>query len=222
MQEWFQAFLLGNSAILTNVCLLPLYPGLIAFLAGQVGAEKRKAPAPLLGLFVLAGVLSLMILVGFLLYILNRSFADLLSWLLPLIYVVVFALGLAMLLGFNPFYRLANRQSPIFNNPYLSAFSYGLMLGPMTLPCTGPIILSAFLVGAGSFNQLADGLSYFLFFGLGFGWPLVVLPLIALPLQRRSLGWLSQNHKLLSRISGLLLIAIAIFGFWTEILPQWR
>ena len=32
--QFLEAFALGNAAILTNVCVLPLYPGLIAFLAG--------------------------------------------------------------------------------------------------------------------------------------------------------------------------------------------
>jgi cytochrome c biogenesis protein CcdA len=34
MSAYLGAFLLGNAAILSNVCVLPLYPGLIAFLAG--------------------------------------------------------------------------------------------------------------------------------------------------------------------------------------------
>jgi len=34
MNELIGGFLAGNAAILTNACLLPLYPGLIAFLAG--------------------------------------------------------------------------------------------------------------------------------------------------------------------------------------------
>lgn len=29
-----QAFVLGNASILTNVCLLPLYPGMVAYLLG--------------------------------------------------------------------------------------------------------------------------------------------------------------------------------------------
>ena len=67
MNELFGAFLLGNAAILTNVCLLPLYPGLIAFLAGNAGNERTKRVTPWLGLMVLLGILSLMTGVGLLL-----------------------------------------------------------------------------------------------------------------------------------------------------------
>ncbi|MCA9835268.1 MAG: hypothetical protein KC422_00070 [Trueperaceae bacterium] len=220
MEHLLQGFLLGNGAILTNVCLLPLYPGLIAYLAGNAGSDKKQSASSWLGLMVLAGVLSMMILVGFLLYFLQKSFAGLLPWLLPLIYLVVIVLGVLMLLGKNPFNRLTTIQAPILKNPILTSYLYGLLLGPMTLPCTGPIILTAFLVGSGNASALATELSYFLAFGLGFGWPLVLLPFLAMPLQRRATGWLGRNYKLLTRISGILLLGIGLFGFWTEVIPN--
>lgn len=219
MSQLLEAFLLGNSAILTNVCLLPLYPGLLAFLAGNAENERSRRATGWLGLFVLAGVLSLMTLVGFLLYVLQQSFAAVLPLLLPVIYGVIIVLGGLMLAGYNPFARLATVGAPVFKNPYLTAYLYGLLLGPMTLPCTGPIIVSAFLLGAGSLTMLADGLLYFFVFGLGFGWPLVLLPLLALPLQRRGMTWLTSNYRLLTRLSGLLLVGIGVFGVWSELLP---
>ncbi len=217
MSELWQAFLLGNGAILTNVCLLPLYPGLIAFLAGSGPTSRYSA---WLGAFVLAGILSMMTLVGLLLYLVQASFHQLLPWFLPLTYTLVIALGLLMLFGFNPFMKLRTLQLPILKNPFATAFAYGLLLAPMTLPCTGPIILSAFLLGAGSLAVIGDGLLYFLAFGLGFGWPLVILPLLALPWQQRATRWLSHRHQLLSRAAGLILVGIGLFGFWTEILPN--
>ena len=220
MGALLSAFLLGNGAILTNVCMLPLYPGLIAFLAGNANNEGAKRATGWLGVLVLAGILTLMTFVGLLLFLLQRSFGAVLPWLLPVIYGVVIVLGLVMLAGKNPFNRLETVQTPLLKNPYLAAYVYGLLLGPMTLPCAGPVILSAFLVGAGSFAVLADGLVYFFFFGLGFGWPLVVLPLVALPLQRRSTDLLTRNYGLLTRISGVLLVGIGVFGVWTEVLPN--
>ena len=220
MNELFGAFLLGNAAILTNVCLLPLYPGLIAFLAGNAANERAKRATPWLGLLVLSGILSLMTVVGGLLYLLQAPFGGLLGWLLPLIYGAVIVLGVLMLFGVNPFARVAGVQTPIFKSPLASAYLYGVLLGPMTLPCTGPVVVSAFLLGAGSAAALTSSLLYFFAFGLGFGWPLVLLPFVALPLQRRGVGWLTQNHTLLTRVSGVLLLGIGVFGAVTELLPQ--
>lgn len=220
MSQLLEAFLLGNGAILTNVCLLPLYPGLIVFLASTASDERTRRASGWLGLLVLAGVLTLMILVGLALSLLRASFGGLLPWLLPAIYGAVLILGATMLLGVNPFSRLSGLNAPLVRNPVQSAYLYGLLLGPMTLPCTGPIVLGAFLVGAGSVTALADGLLYFLVFGLGFGWPLVLLPLLGLPLQRRATGWLTQHYRLLTRLSGILLLAIGTFGMVTEVVPN--
>ena len=220
MNELFGAFLLGNAAILTNVCLLPLYPGLIAFLAGNAGNERAKRVTPWLGLLVLLGILSLMTVVGGILYLLQAPFGGLLGWLLPLIYGAVIVLGALMLFGVNPFARVAGMQTPVVKSPLASAYLYGVLLGPMTLPCTGPVVVSAFLLGAGSAAALTSSLLYFFAFGLGFGWPLVLLPFVALPLQRRGVSWLTQNHTLLTRVSGVLLVGIGVFGVVTELLPQ--
>jgi cytochrome c-type biogenesis protein len=219
--ELLSAFGLGNAAILTNACLLPLYPGLIAFLAGNAENERSRRATAWLGLLVLAGILTMMLLVGWLLYLLNQSFGNALSILLPIIYGVVIVSGILLLLDRNPFTRLATARAPILRNPYLTAFVYGLMYGPMTLPCTGPIILSAFALGAGNAGELANGLLYFFAFGLGFGWPLVLLPLITMPVQRRLVRLLTHNHLVLMRVSGVLLIAVGVFGILTEVLSQY-
>ncbi|MEM8533611.1 MAG: cytochrome c biogenesis protein CcdA [Chloroflexota bacterium] len=220
MSELLEAFILGNGAILGNVCMLPLYPGLIAFLAGNANNERAANATGWLGALVLGGILSMMTLLGLVVFLLQQSFGALLPIVLPLIYGIVILLGVLMLIGRNPFAKLATTQAPMLQNPYATAYVYGLLLGPMTLPCTGPLIVSAFVLGTGSVASLADGLIYFFVFGLGFGWPLVLLPLLALPAQRRFTQWLSQRYTLLGQVSGVLLVGIGLFGIWTEVLPN--
>jgi cytochrome c-type biogenesis protein len=222
VSTYLGAFLLGNAAILGNVCVLPLYPGLIAFLAGNMQHGRLRRGGVLLGAAVLAGVLTTMIVLGFVLFTLGQSFSGILPWLLPAIYGIVIALGLSMLLGSNPFARLATVQAPLLSNPYAASFLYGGLLAPMTLPCTGPVIISAFVLGVGSAAALGESLLYFLAFGLGFGWPLIVLPVAAAPLQRGITRWLAGNAHALGRLAGALLLAIAAVGFWFDILPNLR
>lgn len=221
MSELLTAFSLGNAAILTNACMLPLYPGLIAFLAGNADDSRSRRATGWLGLLVLAGILTMMLIIGLVLYLLQQSFGVLLPYVLPLIYGIVIVFGVMTLLDRSPFARLATAQTPMLRNPYGMAYVYGLLFGPMTLPCTGPVITSAFLLGANDARALADGLIWFLAFGVGFGWPLVMLPLLALPLQRRLVGGLARYHQLLNRAAGILLIAVGVFGILTELLPQY-
>ena len=130
MNELLQAFLLGNAAILTNVCILPLYPGMIAFLAGTAHHTRGRKALRWLGLLVLAGVLSLMLAVGWLLYVFQASFSAVLPWLLPVIYAAVVILGALMLMGRSPFrsLTLSPSQDSVLRSPYLGAYMYGLLL----------------------------------------------------------------------------------------------
>jgi cytochrome c-type biogenesis protein len=226
MSNLLQGFLLGNAAILTNVCILPLYPGMIAYLAARSGTDAQGATSSgrWLGLAVFTGIVTLMLGVGALLFVLQGAFSTILPVLLPLIYATVLILGILMLLGRNPFARLATLNAPLLRNRFLGAFLYGMLLGPMTLPCAGPIVVTALLVGVGSAASLAGGIAYFLAFALGFGWPLILLPIVAFSFQRRFIHWTTANEKLLTRLSGVMLVAIAVAGFALEVLPNlaWR
>lgn len=222
MHQYLEAFLLGNAAILGNVCMLPLYPGLFAMIAGRAGTAEVSRSTKWLGAVVLAGVLTAMILLGLAFRTLRASFADVLPVALPVLYGLVLVLGIAMLVDRNPFARLATTEVPILRNPIATAYLYGLLLGPLTLPCTGPLIVSAFALGGiNGTSALVDGLAYFVAFGLGFGWPLIVLPLLAAPVQQRFTRLITRHHRAIGVASGLLLIGVAVIGLTTDILPNY-
>jgi len=221
MGELIAAFGLGNSAILTNICLLPLYPGLIAFLASSAELPDKSVRTAWLGTLVLLGVLSSMLMFGLVLYLLKQSITSLLVILLPISYLLIIFMGILTILGKNPFVKMSLMEAPILNNRYATAFIYGAFLAPMTLPCIGPLVVSTFALGFGSVSSLVDGLLFFLAFGLGFGWPLIVLSIIAQPLQRRFLGWITSHHHTINQMAGILLIVIGLIGIIFELLPQY-
>jgi cytochrome c-type biogenesis protein len=220
MSPFLEAFALGNAAILSNVCLLPLYPGLMVMLANRGDRPddgSHRFGDRLLGVAVLAGIVTFMIVLGFVLHQLQRSVASILDWVLPLAYGSVLVLGALLVAGRNPFARLSSTEAPLLRSPTASAYVYGMFLAPMTLPCTGPIIVSAFVLGGVSgTGALIDQVWYFVAFALGFGWPLVVLPFVALPLQRRFTRWLAAHHRAVAAVSGIVLVAVAAVGLVAE------
>jgi cytochrome c-type biogenesis protein len=217
--KFLSGFSLGAASILTNVCLLPLYPGMIAFLAGNANNPRARTATAWLGVLVLAGILTLMLTFGVVFFLIRREMSVIFPLLLPLIYLVVIGLGMLMLSGRNPFERLATVQTPLLRNPYMMAYVYGLLLAPMTLPCAGPVLTTGLVIAANN-GALGEQLAYFLGFGLGFGFPLVLLPLLAMPLQRYFVGFLTQNHIMIARVVGVLLVGIGLFGLY-EILPNY-
>ncbi len=94
-----------------------------------------------------------------------------LVYLLPLADLLILLLGILLLLDLNPFKTLPQIQLPVLRHPYGNAYVYGLLYGPIALPCSGPMVVSifalSFTVGE-AFNQLW----VFLWFGLGLGVPL--------------------------------------------------
>lgn len=221
MNEYLEAFALGNASILGNVCMLPLYPGLFVLLADRVEAGSSPRSIRWMGVIVLAGVITAMVAIGALLYALSRAFSDVLDVLLPVMYGLVAILGILMLLDRNPLARMRTAEAPIVSNASATAFIYGFAMAPLTVPCTGPLIISAFVLGGvRGTGALADGIAYFFVFALGFGWPLVLLPFLAAPAQRTVTRFLTRHHRAVTVVSGLLLLTVATIGWWVDIRPN--
>jgi cytochrome c-type biogenesis protein len=209
METLVATFLLGLGSA-ASPCLLPLYPGFVAYLAGTDADGPRRREAALLGLAVLAGLLTTMILVGLLLSFLALPIGDVLRWSVPIATVVLVVLGLVLLAGRNPFTRLATVRVPVVRNPLAQAFVYGVLVGPVALPCAGPFLVALLAISVG----LADGLSRvgsFVVYGLGFGLPLVALSAIDTARGRALSQVIARHHRAVLRAAGALLIATALY-----------
>lgn len=192
-------------------CIIPLYPGYLAYLSGASTDHLRKG-RHFLGFFVLAGVLTMMLILGLLIALLSISVGQALSVIIPIADLLLITLGILLLLDKNPFKALPQIKIPVLQNPYFNAFVYGLLYGPIALPCSGPLVVSIFaisLTAAETFSRL----NVFLWFGLGFGLPLLALSLISGSLQRTITRWLATHSRLINIIGGVLLIGIGVYDF---------
>jgi cytochrome c-type biogenesis protein len=209
METLAATFLLGVGTA-ASPCLLPLYPGFIAYVAGMNAGAPGRRDAALLGLAVLAGLLTTMILVGLLISLLAVPFGDVLRWSVPVATAILVLLGLVLLAGRNPFARLAGVRVPVVRNPLGQAYVYGLVVGPVALPCAGPFLVALLAISIG----LADGLSRvgsFVVYGLGFGLPLVALAAIGAARGQAVSRVITLHHQAVFRAAGALLIATAVY-----------
>lgn len=199
----------------TSPCVLPLYPGFLAYLTAQ-SSEDKPHTRYLLGFFVLAGVLSMMLLLGGIIALLSVSIGEALSIVIPISDLLILVLGILLLLDRNPFKKLPQLQVPILKNPYCRAFVYGLMYGPISLPCSGPLLVSIFAVSLNS-TEMFSRLATFLWFGLGFGIPLLGLSFLAGATARHITSWLAKHSRMINAIGGILLIGIAIYDIFQNL-----
>jgi cytochrome c-type biogenesis protein len=198
-------------------CLLPLYPGFIAYLGSNARALEGRTATSLLGTLVLLGVLTTMTIAGVILAVAAVPTSRLLAYAIPVVDGVLIVLGLLLLAGRNPFERLPGMGVPVVSNPYRQAYVYGLMLGPIALPCAGPFLVSLLGISLGAADAVGK-VGTFVVFGLGFGLPLVVLSLLAGVRGRQIARWIVVHHRGVEVVAGLLLIAVAI----VDIVDKWE
>lgn len=197
----------------TTPCVLPLYPGFLAYLSGSAATGSPFARPYLLGVFVLLGVLSMMLVLGAVIALLAVPIGSALAILLPLADVVILALGVALLLNRNPFMRLPQVRTPVLRNPPANAYVYGLLYGPVALPCSGPLVVSIFALSLTAV-EAAERTWVFLWFGLGLGLPLLVLSLLSGAYQRRLTRVFAVHGRAINAIAGVLLIGVATYDLW--------
>lgn len=193
----------------TSPCVLPLYPGFLAYLSGQTELEQGKGRY-FLGLFVLAGVLTMMLALGGLIALLAVPTGNILAYIIPLADLLILLLGVLLLLDPNPFKTLPQIQIPVLRHPFLNAYTYGLLYGPIALPCSGPLVVGIFALSLTAGEALSK-LWVFLWFGLGFGLPLFVLSLLSGALQRQLTVLFARHSRVVNIVGGLLLIGVAIY-----------
>lgn len=198
-------------------CLLPLYPGFVAYLASNSRALEGRRGTGLLGLIVLGGVLTMMTLIAIILVIVAVPTSRLLAVATPVIDGVLIILGVLLLAGRNPFERMPGASAPIVANPYGRAYLYGLFLGPIALPCAGPFLISLLGISLGVADA-AGKLGTFLLFGLGFGLPLVALSLLTGVRAQAVVRWIVLRHRGIEIVAGILLVVVAI----ADLVDKWE
>lgn len=211
LREVETGFVIGLFATVSP-CVLPLYPGFLAYVAVR-GADGARSPgARWLGLVVLGGVLTTMLALGALMALLAVSTGSVLRFVTPLADVVVIALGLALLLGWDLFARMSSFRigTRATGGPLRSAYIYGLLYGPIALPCAAPLVIALFGLGL-SAESTVEVLAFFLAFGLGFGLPLLVISFLAAARQVQLVRLVTRHHAVVSRLAGALLIVVGAY-----------
>jgi cytochrome c-type biogenesis protein len=198
----------------TSPCILPLYPGYLVYLsATHSGAQGRGRY--FLGFFVLGGVLTMMLLLGVAIAALSLSVGRALLFIIPAADLLLVSLGVLLLLGKNPFKSLPQMKVPVIRNRFVNAFIYGLLYGPIALPCSGPLIVGIFAISLTAVEAFSK-LNLFFWFGIGFGLPLLALSLMSGAAQRTITRWFAQHARLVNLAGGLLLIGIGLYDFWVN------
>jgi len=200
----------------TSPCVFPLYPGYLAYISAS--RENKDGPVSgryFLGFFVLFGVLAMMLVLGALIAALAVSIGSALSIGVPLADLILIFLGILLIVDKNPFKSIPQIKVPVLKHPFANAFVYGLLYGPIALPCSGPLVVSIFAISLQSGAFLAR-LGTFLWFGLGFGLPLLLLSFLGGALQRPITRFFARHSRWVNLVSGLIILGLGLYDLYVN------
>jgi cytochrome c-type biogenesis protein len=202
------SYTLGLATPLSAVCVIPLYPGFLAFLANQ---DEDAPSIAVLGGLVALGVIVFMTAVGVLFTtLLEVSLTAVVETVSPPAFALLAVLGVVLLLDLHPQSRLPTVEPPGTRYPSLSAFVYGAFFGAIVLPCN-PGFISVFFARAFLFGDPLSSLANFGVFGVGMATPLLALAVVSEGARSRVLGLLTSHRRAVDAGTGLVLLAISLY-----------
>lgn len=206
---WAISFLAGLYTPLGAMCVLPLYPGYLAFLAGRTRSGGGSTLS--LGCAVTGGVLLAMFTFGLLFVaILRMSTGDVLEILGPAIYGILAVMSIAMIAGFDISRFFPMISTPVGKTPVITAILFGAFFGLVALPCNPGSIILLFAISTTTADFIANFVNFVLF-GVGMASPLLVLSALSMEKSRTCIRFFTSHHLLINRIAGVLMLMVALY-----------
>lgn len=205
------AFLLGIATPLTAVCVIPLYPAFLSYLANQLGEDDAEGRMLYLGGLVVAGVIAFMLLAGLLVStVLQASLSGFIGTVSPVAFGLLAVMGLVLLADVDVGAVMPSVDAPRFEDPRLNAFGFGFFFGLIVLPCNpafiGALFARSLLVADPVLNILR-----FLAFGVGMGFPLLLFAAVSEQRSSTVIGFLTRYRTWINRVSGAVMLAVAVY-----------
>ncbi|MEI7856848.1 MAG: cytochrome c biogenesis protein CcdA [Methanomicrobiales archaeon] len=204
------SFLAGIYAPVGSPCVIVLYPGYIAFLAGM-GDEKSKVSPLSLGIMVATGLILSLLIGGILFSLLVQVTGGAARVVItPAAYLLLACFSVLLLLDIDllPSAGIIPFPVPRAGTPYGAAFLLGLLFGVIILPCNAAVIL-VLLALATTASGAAESMGVFLAFGIGMTLPLLLIAGISRFRSRQVMAFLSRHRLMVRRIAGLIMLLIA-------------
>lgn len=211
LETWILSFLAGLYTPLGAMCVLPLYPGYLAFLAGRAAHGKRRISTLLIGVAVTAGVIGSMLAFGVIFVsFLQVSTGLVIGYLGPIVYLILAIMSIGMILGVDIGRIFPAIHSPEAKIPWITAALFGAFFGLVALPCNPASIILLFALSTTTADFLANFIN-FIIFGVGMATPLLVLSALSMDSNRRVISFLTKYHIFINRVAGVIMLIVALY-----------
>ena len=205
------SLLAGIFAPLGAVCVLPLYPGFLAYLSSQFSGKEDKKSIIMFGVITVVGVITSMFLFGLIfVFLLQESLTNAIAVISPIAFGILALVSLLMIFNVNIGALFPKFNAPIKKNPFISSFIFGFFFGAIVLPCNPASLIVLFALTTSVTDAVAN-LFNFVFFGFGMALPLLIFAVISAQYSKQVIGWLSKNQRGINLIAGLIMLGISLY-----------
>jgi cytochrome c-type biogenesis protein len=201
------SFLAGLFAPLGAVCVLPLYPGFLSYLASQSEAKEKVVR---FAWIITAGVIVSMFVIGLIFsYLLESSLTGAIGIISPIAFFILFIISLFMIFGFDFGGLIPKYNVGVVGGPALASFIFGLFFGAVVLPCNPASLVVLFAVSTSTMSFFVN-LVNFILFGIGMAFPLIVFAYIS-SVSGKVIGYLAEHKRGINLIAGLIMLVISLY-----------
>jgi cytochrome c-type biogenesis protein len=210
---FFESFILGLLTPLTAVCVLPLYPAFLTYLANQFNPNDQasKKRYALIGFLITLGVLIFMFLLGLLFTtILQKSLTNVIGIISPIAFAILGIISIFLIFNIDLSRFIPKTKTPTSKHPTLNALIYGFFFGAIVIPCN-PAFIAAFLARSVLVTEFFSSMLNFISFGLGLGFPLLLFSLISSNYSQKIISFLTTHKRKINFLAGIVMLGISIY-----------
>jgi len=211
LADFGTAYVLGLLTPLTAVCVLPLYPAFLAYLAGKLGDKENRKYLVTFGAIVTLGVILFMFLLGLVFTtLLEVSLTNVIGIISPIAFGILAIISVLLIFDVEIGKFIPRPNVPVMKNPLFDAFVYGFFFGAIVVPCNPLFIAALFTRSIAGMGFIANMLN-FVAFGMGIGTPLLVFSGISAAKSSAIINILTKHKSWINRIAGVLMLAASIY-----------
>jgi len=205
------SFLAGLFAPLGAVCVLPLYPGFLAYLSGKLSGRESQKTIILLGMIVTLGVILSMFIVGLIFtFFLQESLTNAIGIISPIAFALLAVISILLIFNMDLGRFFPKTHAPVLKNPYFSSLVFGLFFGVIVLPCNPASLAVLFAVSTSTMSFITNFFNFVLF-GVGMGLPLLLFSIISAAKSQQVIGFLAAHKKKINMIAGVIMLGISLY-----------
>lgn len=209
------AFIAGLLAPLGAICVLPLYPGYLSWLANQVGEKDDKTLHFKFSLIVIVGLIFSFLITGLVFtWFLKASVSAAIGTISMIAFVILAVVSACLILDIDLTAIIPSPKLLHPVNPYQGALLFGLFFGLVILPCNPAPVILLFALSINA-SDFLENILILVMFCIGIAIPVLLISIIPAVSNSDLAGFMKTNRRVINTGCGIFMLFLSLYYlFW--------